>query len=441
MVSLSRYVLRQHLLPFVLGFALIVFVLVIDVVLQMLDQVLSKGLGAETAVVLFVYNLAWIVALAVPMAVLIAVLMAFGRMAEDGEILALKACGISFTRLVAPALLSGAVLSVVMIWFNDRVLPDWNHRARNLAAELKRRKAALVLRQKEGVFIRNLGDYSLLVRKVDETKNKLHDITLYDTGRPGPPTTLRAARGKLEIFDGGHYVRLELEDGEVNRVNDSDLSRFSRGSFSRQVIHIEDPDRSFTTYRSAYRSDREMNVSTMLRAVDEHEIETAQTKATMDSTVNAFLSDALNDSIEIPSLARRGERLASRLDKQWRILHSRERRRNSYLVEVHKKFSIASACLVFVLLGAPVGSFVRSRGAAVAVAVSLVFFFAYWMFLIGGEELADRGFVAPAVAMWAPNTVFGGLGLLLLRAATLDRSFPLIGDRLLRRPRWPGPAQ
>ena len=105
-------------------------------------------------------------------------------------------------------------------------------------------------------------------------------------------------------------------------------------------------------------------------------------------------------------------------------------------MEVHKKFSIALACVVFVLVGAPVGALTRARGTAVSVAVSLVFFFAFWMFLIGGEELADRGFVPPALAMWAPNVVFGAFGLLMMRAAVLDR--PLLGLReRLRRPATP----
>ena len=436
MVSLSRYLLRQHAGPFALGFSLIVFVLVIDVVLQMLDQVLSKGLGALVAVQLFIYNLAWIVALAVPMAVLVAVLMAYGRLAADNELLALKAAGVSFGRILAPALLAATVLAVLMVWFNDRVLPDWNHRARELASSLRQRKAALVLKQKEGVFIRDLGAYSLLIRDVDESANRLHGITLYNTGQTGPPTTLRAASGRIEIFGEGGYVRLSLEDGEIHRIDADDPTRFSLGRFARQVVHIRDATRDFATYRSSYRSDREMDVTAMLSAIEGFRRENLQAHAAIDSMALAFVSDALDDSTGADDLRPRAERLVGRIDKHWRLYASRERRANAFLVEVHKKFSIAFACVVFVLVGAPVGALVRARGAAVSVSVSLLFFFSYWMFLIGGEELADRGFVPPGVAMWAPNVVFGLLGLLLVRAAILDR--PLLGLReILRRPKNP----
>lgn len=423
-VSLSIYMLRQHLLPFLLGLSLIVFVLVIDVVLQMLDQVLSKGLSAALAVDLFIYNLAWIIALAVPMAVLVSVLMAYGRLAADNEILALKASGISFSRLLIPTLLAATVLALMMVAFNDQVLPDFNHKARNLAVSLRRAKAALVLKQKEGVFIRDLGPYSLLVRRVDEEANELHDLTLYDTGHPGPPTTLRAARGKVEIFDEGGYVRLMLHDGEVHEIDANDPSRFTRSTFSRQLVHIRDSKRDLSpNYRSSYRSDREMDVRAMRVAVEGLHEQNQQSRTQLDSIAVAFLEQVQQAGPEQVGLQSESRQIARRFEKQWRLFDSRERRANAYLVEIHKKFSIAVACIVFVLVGAPLGALVRARGAAVSVTLSLVFFFAYWMFLIGGEELADRGFIPPWTAMWAPNAVFGFVGILLLRAVALDRGF------------------
>ncbi|MFH1570943.1 MAG: LptF/LptG family permease [Gemmatimonadota bacterium] len=442
LTALSRYVLRQHAGPFLLGLSLIVFVLVLDVVLQMMDQVISKGLGAGVALQLFVYNLAWIVALAVPMAVLVAVLMAFGRLAADNEILAVKSSGIGLMRLLWPVLGAAAVLTVLMVLFNDRVLPDWNHQARTIAANLKRRKAALVLKQKEGVFIRDVGGYSLLVHDVDEAANALRGIVLYDTHAPGAPVTLRAARGALEILEEGAYVRLTLEDGEYQRIDEDDPDRFYRGRFERQVVHIRDPQRALDQHQSTYRSDREMDVAAMLSAVADHRREARTAEAEMDSSVAAFVAAAAADTstAAVADLGRQAADLTRRLEKARRLNDNRERRASAYLVEVHKKFSIAVACLVFVLLGAPLGVLVRGRGAAVSVAVSLAFFFAYWMFLIGGEELADRGFLSPALAMWAPNAIFGLLGGALLWATALDRSLFLRIRQLLGGVRPPAAA-
>ncbi len=428
MSTLSRYLLREHLGPFGLALALIIFVLVIDVVLQMMDQVLSKGLSASVAVQLFVYNLAWIVALAVPMAVLVAVIMAFARLSADNEIMAAKACGIGFLHLLRPVALGAGALMVIMILFNDWVLPDWNHRARNITASLKRLKAALVLKEKEGVFIHKLGNrYSLLIREVDEERNALRGITVYDAGKKGPPTTLHAAEGRIEIFGDGSYVRLTLDKGEYHTVDANNPERFVRGSFERQSIHIEDPQRAFSDRSSSYRGQREMNIAALYAAVEKRRVEQTRGLKLIDSTVQRYHSitsspeTALDDSTG-ENASRESQTLTKQLQQQRRLAHSRAKQIDEFMVEIHKKFSIPAACVVFVLVGAPLGVFIRQRGATVSVGVSLVFFLVYWMFLIGGEELADRGFIPPAVAMWAPNVVFGLVGLFLVRAATLDLS-------------------
>jgi hypothetical protein len=96
-----------------------------------------------------------------------------------------------------------------------------------------------------------------------------------------------------------------------------------------------------------------------------------------------------------------------------------ERRRNSLEVEVQKKFSIPAACLVFVLVGAPLGMRGRKSGFGVAF-LSILFFVFYYLCLAGGEELADRRILSPWFAMWVPNLVIGAIGVwLTLRAAEL----------------------
>jgi lipopolysaccharide export system permease protein len=87
---------------------------------------------------------------------------------------------------------------------------------------------------------------------------------------------------------------------------------------------------------------------------------------------------------------------------------------NKYWVEIHKKGSIPAACIVFVLIGAPIAVRYPRAGVALVVGVSLAFFGAYYVSLVGGEELADRRFISPLWAMWAPNVLFGIIGAWLV---------------------------
>lgn len=458
MNALSRYVLKEHVWPFGLGFSLIVFVLLIDVALQFMDRILSKGLAVSTALQLLVFNLAWIIALAVPMAVLMAVLMAFARLAADGEILAAKACGISFFSLLRPVLVAAALLALLMILFNDRVLPDWNHRARSISTSLQRTKAALVLKQKEGVFVRGLGDYNLLIRDVDEQSNELRGITIYDAARPGPPISLHAPRGRLELFDNGSYARLTLEEGSFHRVEHERREHSLFGHFASQVLHIKDPRRAFERRSSTYRSDREMDIAAMRKRVREKRSELEKARSELDTTIRKLITvlqtprevgldtaaqqlypDPLQKEAPLPAVRTAFAADSSASDpfaqiallraamrKDLLLIDNRQAQIDEFQVEIHKKFSIPAACLVFALVGAPLGALIRRRGAAVSVGISLAFFWVYWMFLIGGEELADRGFIAPALAMWAPNIAFTSIGMLLLRSVAHDRSWKML---------------
>jgi lipopolysaccharide export system permease protein len=102
-------------------------------------------------------------------------------------------------------------------------------------------------------------------------------------------------------------------------------------------------------------------------------------------------------------------------------MDSLERRIRSLEVEIQKKFSIPAACLVFVLVGAPLGIRARKSGIGV-VFLSILFFVFYWLCLLGGEEMADRGIIPAWLAMWSPNAALGVVGIVLtLRAAEILR--------------------
>ena len=337
----------------------------------------------------------------------------------DNEIIALKAGGIGITRMLLPLLATAAILTFLMILFNDLILPDWNHHSRTLTANLKRRKAALVLKEKEGVFINNLGPYSLLVRRVNTQTNQLQGITLYRNEGNGPPASLHAKSGQIHIFDDGGYIRLSLYDGEYHRIQANEPERFIRGSFSRQIIHIEDYQRALSPYQSNYRGDREMDLAALAAGIREYRREQLQTQATIDS-LNHLVHTSTTITSPTDSLVIVAQRT---LERQTRLHERQKKFINTYLVEFHKKFSIPAACFVFVLVGAPLGIIIRKRGAAVSAGISLAFFCLYWMFLIGGEGLADRGFIPPFVTMWAPNLLFSIIGLHMIRVVGFDRPF------------------
>ena len=87
---------------------------------------------------------------------------------------------------------------------------------------------------------------------------------------------------------------------------------------------------------------------------------------------------------------------------------------NRYDVEIQKKFALSAACVVFVLIGAPIALRFPRGGVGLVIGVSLVVFAIYYVGLIAGESLADRAFLTPFWAMWAANVILTAVGLVLL---------------------------
>jgi lipopolysaccharide export LptBFGC system permease protein LptF len=132
---------------------------------------------------------------------------------------------------------------------------------------------------------------------------------------------------------------------------------------------------------------------------------------------------------QINTIMRKIKVLERQMTNEFNLLNSYQKSINKYGVEIHKKFSLPVACILFVLLGAPLGVLARKGGFVVGISLSFGFFLIYYLLLIGGEEMADRNIVSPTVGMWAPNVA------LFLIAFYL--TFRTVRERTPLRIKWP----
>ncbi|MBL7074041.1 LptF/LptG family permease [candidate division KSB1 bacterium] len=370
---LDRYILKEHIAPFFYGLVIISLIFILNFAFQILGKIIGKGLNPSVIAEYFFLNLAWILALAIPMAVLVATLMAFGRLASEGEITAFKASGISLFRLTVAPFAAALIVTGLVVGFNNSVLPNFNHRARLLGADIRRKKPTLSI--EPGVFVLDIPNYVLLAKKVDPKSSRLWDVTIYDESDPKTQTTLTAEEGSLVFSKTDGVFIFTLEYGEIHRINKKNKRSYQKTRFGRTAIRIQVPGMLLKRRESSYRGDREQSARMLLKKVG-----------------------------------------ALKKDPQ-----KNRRRINMLMVEVHKKYSIPFACLIFVLIGAPLGVRVRRSGMGVSGGLSILFFLIYWIALGAGEDLADRNRLSPFWAMWAPNVLVGVLGLYLFLRTSLGR--------------------
>ncbi|MCP4633988.1 MAG: YjgP/YjgQ family permease [candidate division Zixibacteria bacterium] len=436
MKTASRYILKEHIGPFFFGMAVITFVLIMDFVLDILNLIISKGLPALVILEVFVLNLAWMLALSVPMSVLVAVLMAFGRMSADNEITAFKSCGVSFYRLIFPVIVASALLALLIMWFNDRILPESNHRARLLMSDITHKKPAWNL--EPGVFLDNVGDYHILVREVEEDQIHVHGVTIYDRKDRETPRTIVAKHGTISFMEDQSTLKIDLFDGEIHEPDKEKPSQYRRLAFKNQSIYIQAAGNQLIRRDSEYRGDREQSVAMMKETIGKtnEKIEKAR-RNLLTKAIHAF--QKVSESPEMPKqssglkskdVVRAAGIFSSEIKSIYKQskyeiqnINNFERQHNSILVEIHKKFSIPFACIVFVLLGGPLGVMARRGGMGTGLGLSLLFFVLYWAFLIEGEDLADRQFISAFWAMWSANIILGSTGIYLLYKTVQETTF------------------
>jgi lipopolysaccharide export system permease protein len=398
------------------------FIFLLQFLMKFLDQLTGKGLSAAIIAELITLNLAWMVVLAVPMGVLVATLMAFGGLASTNEITAMRASGVSLYRMILPVVAASIIICLLLVSFNNDVLPDANHRTKVLTNDISHKKPTLTL--VPGMFIQLLQGHSILVRKTFEHSNDLEGVTIIDYSKPMMTATITAHRGKISFSTDYQKLIMDLTDGEIHQVNNQLKNQYRIIRFQNHRIVMDAEGFNFQRSRETdiSRGDREMNVQTMLQKVDsirtlQNKIEQRLFERTGKHAEEIVDMKSYHEPASVYNLPLMGIQDDRSLEQTVRsnlfMIAMYERDAREYLVEIHKKFSIPFACIVFVFIGAPLGIMSRRGTFGVGASLSLGFFFFYWACLKGGENLADRGFFDPWVGMWIANIVLGIIGLYL----------------------------
>ena len=415
MFRLWRHILRVHVVPFVSSFLLVMGIFLLQFLMKSLDQLAGKGLSYGVIAELIALSLAWMVVLAVPIGVLIATLMSFGNLASTNQITAMRSAGISLYRMMAPVVLASAAVCYGLFVFNNNVLPDSNHRLKNLTADISHTKPTLKIIP--GLFQQLMTGRTMIVRNSFEASNDLEGVTIFDYSKPLTNSTVTAMRGTISFSPDYQKLILDLTDGEIHEQGLRENKQYRKIRFAthRIVMAAEGFEFTRSNESNSMRGDREMSASSMMAIVDSlRELQrNARERIAAIQVATPPPSQSSPPSIgptTPPANAFFNQGAIENEQMQIRYFDTEARK---YLVEIHKKYAIPLACIVFVFVGAPLGIMARRGTFGVSGSLSLGFFLLYWSCLIGGEKLADRGLLQPWVGMWTANILLGALGLYL----------------------------
>jgi LPS export ABC transporter permease LptF/LPS export ABC transporter permease LptG len=366
---LDRYIVREMLAPTGIGLLVFTFVLLIDQIPRLLAVLVARSADFSTIVRVFANLLPSILAITIPMAFLLGVLLAFGRLASDSEIIALRAVGVSPLRLLSPVMTLAGLMTAITFYINAVALPAANQAHREIVFSLVVSKARTDVKPRT-FSEKVLPDRMMLyVQDIEPGTGRWKNLLIYDTRDISESKLILAKTGELIVDRERQIVRVELGPGSQHSFFGADpkaynFTRFDQGMGWDLPVDEFFPDKNKLLLA---KGDREMTLPELQQKVDQL----------------------------------RAERKPR---TEW----------GRYAVEWHKKFAIAAACLVFGLLGLALslGSKKEARSAAFALSIGVIFI--YYVLIRLGEQAGDTGQMRPWLAMWGANIVLGTLAVLLL---------------------------
>ncbi len=358
MKILRTYFLKEFIGPLFLALIVLNFVFILGYLVQIAHLIINKGVDIYSVLKLFLFRIPALLIYLVPIATLAAILLSIGRLSSDNEIVTIRASGINLFRIVLPFLIVGLALSLVMVIFNDRIIPYAHFAMRKTLIEvgIKNPTAAL----EPGVFIDSFDKYILFIYSIEG--NKLNNVHIYELqGEDKPPRIIVAKKGEFIAIPEKNMVKLKLMDGTADEPDPDNPHIFYKLNFKTYFLTLN-----------------------MAQNTDSGAIE----KKPKDMTIRELRQ-------EIEKLKTRGIDAAP------------------LLTEINKKISLAFSSLVFILLGLPLAAITRRREKSINFSIALIIICVYYLLLLGSETLSMLGYLEPITALWIPNILFGLLGLIL----------------------------
>ena len=454
---INKYILKELIPPFFLSVFILVFVLLTQFMVKHLDRFLGKGIPFTTIFKFILYNSLSILSLAIPMAMLVATMMAFGRLSSDNEITGFKSNGISYYKFLRPGLLFGIIVVALMIPFNLWILPDMNHNMRKLTYQISKDRPDIDIREN---MINTIYDKVIYVG--NQINNNLYsDIVIFNKNNYKNRTTILAEKGQINSLEDG--IVLDLTEGSIHEYISSSSNEYRKTYFDHYNILIPFDDINFNKDKVLIKQDREMDINTLLLTINkknyeknklhennltneirisELELDKQELKlnlANIEDIKGKENKEYKTTFIKLSQIRTSIDNLNNSITKNKKIIPHFENEINNYEVELHKKFSIPFACIIFILLGIPLGIVSKKGSFSMSIAISLGFFILYWALLQVGEFMGDEGKINPALSMWLGNIFTGTIALILFYISSIeninfDKQFNSIRN-LLTKPR------
>jgi len=350
--TIDRYIIKEIFDPFLFGLAAFTAILSASMILfDLVRAVVVRGMPILSAAQIFILRLPGTAVYIFPMATLLAALLSFGRLSSSSEIVAFKAGGISLYRIMAPVLVFGLAVSFVSLLFYEVVVPKSNLEATNLMIAT-------------GVSRTPKIQKNVLIPEVE------NDVLsrMYFAG---------SLRGDM-MED---VVVEEFTDGKLSQIVNAKEAKWDASKntwlFKNGIIYLLSDSGEY-----------------------KHLIKFKEQDMTIKYTpADFFMTDRKPEEMNMAELKKFIE-LKKKMGEDT----------VDWYIQYYLKTAIPFSCLVFVLLGAPLGLSPQRSSSSIGLGISVLIVFCYYLLTFVSMAFGELRWISPLIAAWLPNILIGGVG-------------------------------
>lgn len=466
--KLDGYVIKTFFGPFLFIFSVLFFIFVVNIIWIRLAQFTGKGLSYWEILKLLSYLSAIVVQLVLPLTILLSSIMTFGDFGERYELAAMKAAGISLTRIMLPLFFTTLFFSAFLFVFSNNVVPDFQRKAKNMLYNIAATKPALNFTP--GQFIQQIPGYSVKFDRIEgESGERLTGVFIHRMATAyEDQQSIIAEKGKFVPADNPNYLKLVLFNGHIYedqlsgvdynvRLRQPDqaikfdtlVSHFNISEIIEKAIESEKitDDYSFQNIiqlNSTIKETQKSNDNIMSNLTYELVSQTNGYVTYIDKTKPAkpVTPPISSDTI---ALAKKEVMLYSAYNKLENIKQATISKKEQ-IKDMHAYFarvimhqqrivSFSVTCLIFFLIGSSLGSIIRKGGLGLPVVIAIVIFILFYILNLSAENIAWAGNMDPYLAAWLPNLVLFPFGIwLTIKALTDSQLFDIEKYKSLLKP-------
>jgi len=347
---IDRYILRELIKIFLITVGTLTTVLYLDKFLFIAENIINRGVSILEVFLIMIYISPSYLALTVPISVLVASVATFNQFSASNEWVAMKSCHLSFMQTMRPVFIFSIFTYIVAVVIMVYALPWGNYAYKQKTYEIIKNRVDINI--KPNILNYDFKDLVILAKK-REKKFQFKDILLADTTQSKSPKIITANQAIILPNIESLKIRLELTSGTIHELGDK-LSEYQTINFDTYELNLSLPDTA-QLEKEALVGHRELSINLLLKQIKDFE------------------------NKGLPTFAAK--------------------------VELSKKFAIPFTCLLFGLLGAPLGIHSSRGGKSGSFATSVMVILLYYMGLIFAQNMGKSGQIEPYSSIWVPNII------------------------------------